>query len=146
MLLSSEGEAQSIREQLVQITDPVQRNEEFANIADEQSQYDTGGKNGGLVGFIGQDVFSDVFDEAAFNLEVGEISQPVKDTSQTTTGGAWLVKVIEAATDAEVTVEDTNILANGLYSMWYTLAEGSAEIQSPTSEDIMFALGKIIGS
>jgi parvulin-like peptidyl-prolyl isomerase len=141
MLLSSEEEANQVR------TAIVDNGQDFATIANEKSQYDTGGKNGGLVGFISQDKFSAVFDEVAFNMEVGEISQPVKDISQTTKGGSWLVKVIDSATDKEVNADDITTLTNGLYSNWYLQVESTAVIDNKiTNVDIEFALGKVTGS
>ncbi len=124
MLLSSEEEANQVRKEI------VENGADFKTLADEKSQYDTGGKNGGLVGFISEGTMSTVFDEAAFALEVGEISQPVKDTTQSTTGGSWLVKVLESASDKEISGSDIDIVVNNLFESWLIQAQAVAVVNN----------------
>ncbi len=124
MLLSSEEEANQVRKEI------VENEADFKTLADEKSQYDTGGKNGGLVGFISEGTMSTVFDEAAFALEVGEISQPVKDTTQSTTGGSWLVKVLESASDKEISGSDIDIVVNNLFESWLIQAQAVAVVNN----------------
>lgn len=141
MLLGSEAEANQIRE------DIINNGKDFGTIADEKSQYDTGGQNGGLIGMIKSDAYglSTEFLEAAFSLDIGEISQPVKDTSETTSGGSWLIRVNEIAPDKELTENDINMLAYSSFSDWMTLAMSTAEVDDRlTPEDYEFAIGKII--
>jgi parvulin-like peptidyl-prolyl isomerase len=149
MLLSSEEEAQSIKDQLTQITDPTQLNTEFSTLANEKSQYDTGGQNGGLIGFIseGSNIGTE-FDKAAFALsETGAISDPVKDISKTTNGGFWLVKVLDSATDKEVSTDDINTIISDMFSSWFSQEQAAATIDYLLNETNMYwAISKVTGS
>jgi parvulin-like peptidyl-prolyl isomerase len=88
MLLGSEAEAEWVKAQLA-------AGGNFSALAANYSQHEsktTGGELGRLT--VGN-MSSAAFDQVAFNLTVNKISEPVKDTSVQTTGGYWLVKVLE---------------------------------------------------
>lgn len=71
ILVETEEEANSIYERL-------QNGEDFTELAKELS-LDTGsGANGGDLGWFGRGAMVAPFEEAAFSLEIGEISEPVK--------------------------------------------------------------------
>jgi len=87
MLLGSETEAELVKDELVSAN--------FSSLAKKYSQHESK-INGGELGLLKQgDMGSTAFDAVAFNLTVNEVSEPVKDESVQTTGGYWLVKVIE---------------------------------------------------
>jgi parvulin-like peptidyl-prolyl isomerase len=148
MLLSSEEEAQSIKDQLAQITDPTQLNTEFSTLANEKDQHSPGGQNGGLIGFISKGTMnSTVFDDAAFSLEVGAVSEPVKDTSQTTKGGFWLVTVLDSASDKELSADDTDTIVSDMFNSWFSRAQAAATIDYLLNETNMsWAISKVTGS
>ena len=87
MLLGSEAEAERVEAELV--------SGNFSSLAEEYSQHES--KNeGGELGLLKQgDMGSEAFDEVAFNIAVNEVSEPVKDESVQTTGGYWIVKVVD---------------------------------------------------
>jgi len=87
MLLGSETEAEHVKAEL------VSRN--FSSLAREYSQHESKDE-GGELGLLKQgDMGSEAFDQVAFNIPVNEVSEPVKDESVQTTGGYWLVEVID---------------------------------------------------
>ncbi|MBN1366769.1 MAG: peptidylprolyl isomerase [Dehalococcoidales bacterium] len=151
MLLGSEAEANQVRK------DIVENGQDFGTIADEKSQYSSGGKNGGLIGFVSEDseIFSAAFKNAAFSLEIGEISQPVKDITMTTKGGSWLIKVVGADSDAAISDEDKNTIANALFELWFLSAQANAVVVDSISATdvingnegapIFWAISKVIG-
>jgi parvulin-like peptidyl-prolyl isomerase len=87
MLLGSEAEAEQVKAELV--------SGNFSSLAKEYSQHESK-TAGGELGWLKQgDMGSNAFDQVAFNITVNEVSEPVKDESVQTTGGYWLVKVID---------------------------------------------------
>jgi parvulin-like peptidyl-prolyl isomerase len=87
MLLGSEAEAEQVRAELV--------SSNFSSLAAEYSQHESKDE-GGELGWLRQgDMGSTAFDKVAFNLTVNEVSEPVKDESVRTTGGYWLIKVVD---------------------------------------------------
>jgi len=71
ILVSTEGEANKVIERL-------NAGEDFSNLASELSQ-DTASKDiGGDLGWFGSGKMVKEFEEAAFKLKIGEVSQPVK--------------------------------------------------------------------
>jgi len=88
MLLGSEAEAERVKAQLA-------AGGNFSALAGNYSQHESKTKGGKLDGLKLGDMGSNAFDQVAFNITVNEISEPVKDESVHTTGGYWLVEVID---------------------------------------------------
>jgi parvulin-like peptidyl-prolyl isomerase len=112
MLLGSEEEASDVRARL-------EAGEDFAALSDEFSQYDDFKANGGQFEVSAGDM-SSAFDEFAFDpeLELGTLSQPIKDDTVSTTGGYWLIKVADAANDRPLDEADRNVLKQDVLSQW----------------------------
>ena len=88
MLLPSEARAQQIRDELV-----IGGN--FSALAGNYSQHESKTEGGKLEGLEPGDMGSTTFDQIAFNMTLNEVSKPVKDESVQTTGGYWIVRVVD---------------------------------------------------
>jgi len=86
ILVATEEEAQAV-------IDRLNNGEEFGALAAELSQDTGSGANGGDLGWFGKGAMVAPFEEAAFNLKVGEISQPVQSDF-----GWHVIQVIDRAT------------------------------------------------
>ena len=87
ILLGSEAEAEQVKAELV--------SGNFSSLAMEYSQHESK-IGGGELGWLKQgDMGSEAFDAVAFNLTANEVSEPVRDESVQTTGGYWLVNVVD---------------------------------------------------
>ena len=77
ILVATEGEAIKIREEIMAGETPSKI---FANFMKAARTYSTcpSGKSGGLLGYFGRGDMVKPFEEAAFNGNVGEVSDPVK--------------------------------------------------------------------
>ncbi len=71
ILVKKQSEAIAVLERL-------KKGESFANLARELSVDRGSGKKGGDLGLFGRGVMVKAFEDAAFKLNKGEISQPVK--------------------------------------------------------------------
>jgi foldase protein PrsA len=60
------------------VLERLKKGESFANLARELSVDRGSGKKGGDLGLFGRGVMVKAFEDAAFKLNKGEISQPVK--------------------------------------------------------------------
>ena len=87
MLLGSKVRVEEIKARLA--------SENFTSLARTYSQH-VSKFEGGELGWLKKgDMGSEAFDEVAFNLTANEVSAPVKDESVQTTGGYWIVDVID---------------------------------------------------
>jgi parvulin-like peptidyl-prolyl isomerase len=113
MLLGSEQEASEIRARL-------ENGEDFAALAAEFSQHADSKENGGDFTIDSKGLFGTAFDEFVFDpeLEMGTLSQPIKDDTVTTEGGYWLIKVTEAASDRPIDEADRNTLKRDALNQW----------------------------
>lgn len=95
ILVETEEKAKEIKEKLA-------NGEDFSELAKENST-DTGSKEkGGDLGFFGTGVMAREFEEAAFTLDLGEISAPVK-----TEFGYHIIKVEEKKDAQEANYEES---------------------------------------
>jgi len=113
MLLSSEEEANDIRARL-------EDGEDFAALAAEFSQHADSKDNGGEFEIDSRGLFGAAFYEFVFDpeLEPGSLSQPIKDDTVTTTGGYWLIKVADAASDRPIDEADRDTLKRDALNQW----------------------------
>ena len=81
---------QAARDQIEAIATRVQNGEDFAEIAKAESQDPGSASQGGDLGFIGLGLMDKAFEQAAFELEQNELSQPVR-----TRFGYHLIQVTE---------------------------------------------------
>jgi parvulin-like peptidyl-prolyl isomerase len=126
MLLGSEAEAQYVKAEL------VSRN--FSSLAMEYSQHKSKDEGGELGSLKLGDMGSEAFDEVAFNLPVNEVSEPVKDKSVQTTGGYWLVKVIDRGNrELEENVKEE--LIDKHFNDWFEEWKESSTIENVLDEE-----------
>ena len=110
MLLGSEAQAEQVKAQLA-------AGGNFSALAEEYSQYASNTTDGELDGLKPGDMKSVAFDAVAFNLPLNQVSDPVKDTSVHTTGGYWLVNVVDRA-DRQLSDSVKQQLINNHYVEW----------------------------
>ena len=77
ILVPSEAQATMIREEIVAGADQKQVFQNFMKAAKEYSKCPSG-KSGGILGWFSRGDMVKPFEEAAFNLENGQVSEPVK--------------------------------------------------------------------
>lgn len=70
LLVQTEDEAKSLREEIL-------NGKSFAEVASEVSLCPSG-QNGGDLGFFGKGVMVKEFEDAAFSMNVGDLSDPIK--------------------------------------------------------------------
>jgi len=110
MLLGSETEAEQIKADLA-------AGGNFSALAAEHSQYQSNNSTGELGWKKKGDMKSTAFDNVAFNLPLNQVSDPVKDLSVHTTGGYWLVNLVDRG---NVALSDTvkQKLIDNRYNEW----------------------------
>ncbi len=121
ILLGSETEAQDVRARL-------EAGEDFATLTQELSQYEATKESGGDFGWVSPENVAPGSAFAAwadiFELETGVISAPIRDDTQVTTGGYWLLKVLAQEDDKQISDDDrdllkTRALDEWVLSLWY---------------------------
>jgi parvulin-like peptidyl-prolyl isomerase len=112
MLLGSEEEAEEIRAKL-------EAGEDFATLAKEHSLLPEADENGGDLGMRTKGGMTDTFDEYVYSdVELGEISEPIRDEKLVTEGGYWLIKVVAKESDREIDTNDRNLLKLNASQEW----------------------------
>ncbi len=125
ILLGSKQEADAVK---IELTD-----ENFAELAGEHSQHESKDK-GGELGWLKQGAMSEAFDKVAFSLEPNKISEPVQDKSVPTTGGYWVVEVLEKG-EHELSDEVREELARKDFTEWFQVQKENSTINNYLDEE-----------
>ncbi|MBA7544225.1 Foldase protein PrsA [subsurface metagenome] len=121
ILLGSEEEAQDVRARL-------EAGEDFTTLATELSQHEATRESGGDFDWLSPEdvtpgsalaVWADIFE-----LETGAVSEPIRDDTQITTGGYWLLEVLDREDNKQISDDDRDLLKakaldEWVLSLWY---------------------------
>ncbi len=133
ILAGSLAEAQEARARL-------EAGDDWATIVEEYSQYTLADEEGVLDFLSEEDVVSNTFNEAAFSLELNTLSEPIKDTEVQTTGGYWVVKLLDRE-DRELAPDTANAMAQKAFNDWFAEQNEAAVVeQNLTPEQVNWAI------
>lgn len=112
ILLGSEEEADRVLQRFI-------NGEDFGELAREFSQ-DASSEEGGDLDWVTPGTRSEAFDAYVFDPEMGDVNLvgPFPDTSVSTKGGYWLVKVVDREEDRPLDEEERKSLAEQDYNDW----------------------------
>lgn len=127
MLLTSEAKAEQVKAELA-------AGGNFSALAGNYSQHESKTKGGKLDGLKRGDMKSTAFDQVAFNITLNQVSEPVKDESVQTTGGYWIVKVIDRA-DRQIDEQLTEELKGKRYNDWLEAWKKNSTIENRLNKD-----------
>ncbi len=85
----------SYEEKAREVIDELKAGTSFASLVQDLSQDELSKKSSGNMGWLIKGRMSDAFDETAFKLKKGELSELVFDETVSVAGGYWLIKVNE---------------------------------------------------
>ncbi|MFC1912808.1 peptidylprolyl isomerase [Chloroflexota bacterium] len=113
ILLPSEEEAESARVRL-------EDGEDFTALVAELSHHDYSKEKEGDLGWLTPEEMSPVAEEFVFGaeMELGIVSEPLRDDSTITRGGYWLVKIAEEDDDLEIPAEYRELLKSEIINEW----------------------------
>jgi parvulin-like peptidyl-prolyl isomerase len=125
ILVETEEEANAVLERLEQ-------GEDFATVATEVSQ-DTGtAEEGGELGWFPKGVMDSAFEDAAFSLDVGELSGVVQSSY-----GFHIIQVEERDEDRELDADMLEQRKSEAFEAWLQDLEAEADIVKYWSEDMV---------
>ena len=115
VLLGSEEEAQDVRARL-------EAGEDFATLAEELSQHEVTRESGGDFDWLSPEDVTPGSAFAAwvdiFELEIGIISELIRDDTEVTTGGYWLLEVLDKEDNKQISDDDRNLLKAEALNEW----------------------------
>jgi parvulin-like peptidyl-prolyl isomerase len=113
------------REAAQEVINRINGGEDFATVASEAS-IDTGtAASGGDLGWFPRGIMVAPFDEAAFSLEVDQLSEPIQ-----TQFGWHVIKVLEKEEDRPIALATRQQLQSGAFTKWLTERRNEADIES----------------
>jgi len=137
MLLTSEAEAERVKAELA-------AGGNFSTLAGNYSQHVSKINGGKLDGLKRGDMGSTAFDQVAFNMTLNQVSEPVKDESVQTTGGYWIVKVVDKG-DHELEENVKEGLRDKHLNDWFEELQEDSTIENHLDTDkISWALDKVL--
>ncbi len=77
---ADEATTELAKEKILAIADRINQGEDFAELAKTESDDPGSSANGGDLGFFGKNVMDPAFESAAFSLDKGQVSEPVRSS------------------------------------------------------------------
>jgi hypothetical protein len=142
ILLSSEEEAREVKNQITTA-------ENLTALIEEYSQHAATRTSEGFMTAVMKEQMNEPVDAYIFSDDVtmGVWSEPLRDDTVSTTGGYWLVEVIDKDDDREISEEDKERLTTKLYSDWSSGLRGIYEEVIDhsylTLDDIQWAIERV---
>lgn len=118
--------------------------EEFGDVARQYSQVYDLSEDGDFGWFQPDESVTEAFDEVVFDLELGVVSEPIRETEVPTTGGHWVVRLLER--DSRAPSENVaQALASTAFDEWYTTLRDQAVIEDNlTAEKRQWAIDRVL--
>ncbi len=118
--------------------------EDFATVARQYSQVYDLSEDGDFGWFHPDESVTEAFDEVVFDLELGVVSEPIRETEVPTTGGHWVVRLLER--DSRAPSEGVaQALASTAFDEWYTNLRDQAVIEDHlTTEKKQWAIDRVL--
>ncbi|MDD4876075.1 MAG: peptidylprolyl isomerase [Dehalococcoidales bacterium] len=145
ILLGNEEKAQDVKARL-------ENGEDFVTLANELSLDEVSKENGGDIGWLNtEDVLPGATYAAwadIFGLETGIISDPIRDDTQVTAGGYWILNILDKDDNKVISEDDREFLKFKVMNEWilslWDNAEGEIDIYL-TDEMKLSAIERVIG-
>lgn len=125
ILVETEEEAQAVRQRLLD-------GEDFATVAEEVSTDTASAAESGDLGWFGRGDMVPEFEEAAFSLPPGEISEPVESQF-----GFHIIEVIERDENRQLTESQFEQTRQERFNQWLQEQRAAAEIQRSLTPDVV---------
>ncbi len=141
ILLGTEKEAQDVRARL-------EAGEDLAELAQEFSQDDFSRERGGELGWVVKEAMSQAFEEHVFNSELEVWTEPVRDEAVATTGGYWIIKVLDRDENRQIEGETRNLLGAQAFNEWVSVLWDNPEnnVESYLDDEMkVWAIEQAIG-
>ncbi|MBN1153044.1 MAG: peptidylprolyl isomerase [Dehalococcoidia bacterium] len=117
--------------------------EDFAEVAKQYSQIYAMTENAEFDWVTPEDIVTVAFNEVAFDLELNVVSDPIKETEIQTTGGYWVVRLLERDTRAPYD-NVAAAMASSAFDVWYQEVSATAVVeQLLTTEQKAWALERL---
>ncbi len=142
ILVGSEQEALDIRDRL-------EAGEDFAELATEFSLDTLSNTEGGKI-TLSPGVSTTAVDSYIFDpeVELGVLSQPIRDTETSSTGGYWLIEVVDSEQNREIDDDSRLTMKNEALNNWVQGLRDNPEneiVNYLDEEKLLWAVSYVIG-
>jgi parvulin-like peptidyl-prolyl isomerase len=123
------------REEAAEIKAKLESGDDFASLVLEKSQHQESRDYGGDLGWLQKGFGDEIVNNAAFESEVDEISDPIYDDTVSTNGGYWLVKVLDKEVQRQIEEELTNKMRADAFTEWIAGQRDKSVIEDYLDEE-----------
>jgi hypothetical protein len=138
ILVGSEPEAQEVKAKL-------EAGEDFSSLVAQYSQDENSKQDNGDLGWMKRGYTPNMIMEQVFDLDVGQVSDPIHDVTAITKGGYWIIEVVEKETDKPLEEEVRYQLINEDMMNWLLEETESSDIENHlTDTQQKWAIQKVV--
>jgi hypothetical protein len=138
ILVGSEVEAQ-------EVTAKLEAGEDFSILVEQYSQDENSKLDNGDLGWMRRGYTPNMIMEQIFDLDIGQISDPIHDVTAITKGGYWIIEAVEKELDKPLDEEMRAQLINEDMMNWLLEETESSDIENHlTDTQQQWAIKKVV--
>jgi parvulin-like peptidyl-prolyl isomerase len=138
ILLGDSTQAQEIKSR-------IEAGEDFSSLAKQYSQDENSKQDGGDLGWIRKGYTNSMVMEEAFKMDVGQVSEPLHDTTVQTKGGYWIIQVVEKENNRPLDEDVRNQFIQKDMMNWILEQTQSSSIKNHlTDSQQKWAINKVV--
>jgi parvulin-like peptidyl-prolyl isomerase len=121
-------------EEAMEVKKRLEAGEDFISLVKQLSQDQHTKDLDGDLGWLHNNYGDNAMNDAAFNLDIGQISYPIREVTIETKGGYWIIKINDRADNKELDSSVKNIILQSEFQNWIDEQKALSTIKEHLTE------------
>lgn len=118
------------KDKVDEVKNALQAGDDFAKLVETYSKDDNSRGNKGDMGWFTKGIMGDEFDNIAFSLAAGVLSEPISGVTGASGDQVWLIRVVEKSDNRAIEEDQRSTLVGNALYQWFEEKKSEAKLWS----------------